>query len=113
MWVPSGLLELFSIGKETVTGLREELAAVRAERDALKLQLVTNQNNADWIRMQINTLQVERSSLLEKLYGLKLPAPELIRSPIATDSGGEHPFSFDDIGEDLAKQLGLPNYTRQ
>ena len=113
MWVPKEVSNWFKISKESVDALREELAAVRAERDSLRLQLVTLQNNFEWVRMQINTLQVERSSLLGKLYGLTLPAPELIRTAAIADRTSEKAFSFEDIGEDLAKQLGLPSYTKQ
>lgn len=108
MWVPKEVADWFKISKDSVDALREELAACKAERDSLKLNLSIAQNNLEWIRKQINGLQYERTQLLEKAYGIVVPVPEIARvnkAPAVKDE-----FSFDDIGDDLAKKLGLPVY---
>ena len=109
MWVPASLLELFHIGKSTVDGLREELSAVRAERDSLKLQNAVSQNHFDWLRVKTNQLEFERAQLLEKAYGIKTPIPEIVRAPqFPIDF---NPASmFEDVGEKAARELGLPVY---
>lgn len=119
MWVPSKVVEWFTsmkavaevnaaVSVEAINHYREEVSALRAERDTLRGQLAITQTNFDWLRMRVNTLEVEKAGLIEKAYGIKIPAPELIRTP-AKDPTIED-FSFDDMGEDLAKKLGLPVY---
>ena len=108
MWVPSRTFELFHISKDTVDSLREDLAAVRAERDGLKSQLATTQANFEWIRVRLNALEFERAQLLEKAYGVKVPVPEIVRShgtPLGLPAN-----LFEDMGEPAAKELGLPSY---
>lgn len=108
MWVPTKTFELFHISKDTVNSLREDLAAVRAERDGLKSQLATTQANFEWVRIRVNALELERAQLLEKAYGVKVPVPEIVRShgtPLALPSS-----LFEDMGDTTAKELGLPIY---
>ena len=112
MWVPKALLELFSIGRETVDTLRTDLATTRATNQSLERELAAFKVNFDWIRIQVNTLQVERTILMEKAYGMKIPTPELIQLPTRTEKT-EKSFSFEDVGEDLAKTLGFPSYAKQ
>ena len=116
MWVPSKLFELFAFSKENLSAMREDLAALRAERDLLKLQLGVSQNTLDWLRMQVNSLQFERVALMEKAHGIRVPAPTLTRleeerpeAPASLEKALDA-LSFDDLGDDLAKRLGLPLY---
>ena len=98
MWVPKEVADWFRISKDSVDALREELSAVKAERDAVKLQLSVTQNNFDWVRMQINQLQAENKALMSRAYGIQVPTPELVRH------NPESQFSlqnlFTDIRED-------------
>ena len=108
MWVPHAVIDWFHISKETVDALREDLAAVRAERDSIKLQLATSTNHFDWLRIRINTLEVERAQLIEKAYGIKIPVPEIVRpnvNPLELNAD-----LFNDIGDNAAKTLGMPVY---
>ena len=79
MWVPKEVADWFKISKESVDALREELAAIKSERDGLKSQLAITQNNFDWVRMQINQLQAENKALMSRTYGIQIPTPELTR----------------------------------
>ena len=119
MWVPSQVIEWFTalrkdadatadVAKEAILGFREDLAAVRAERDSLRNQLVAIQINADWLRVRFNELEKENKALLEKAYGIKLPVPEI--QPSRNAQPALENFSFEDIGDDMARQLGLPTY---
>jgi hypothetical protein len=111
MWIPKSIVDWITTVKlEESQTLREENAALRAERDALKNNLTASQFQFDWIRGQINSLQLERAALYEQLYGVKITAPELARVPVPGKAGAVDEFSFDDIGEDLAKKFGLPTY---
>jgi len=101
-----------AVSVEAINNLREELSAVRSERDALKLQLAVSQNHFDWLRLRVNMLETERAQLIQKAYGIQLPVPEVIRTPLPGQGPDESQkqFSFDDVGEELARKLGLPSY---
>src|SRR5258705_13442806 len=111
MWLSGKLVELFNISKETVQTMREDLASVRAERDTLKFQLQVAHNTADWLKAQVNTLQYERVALLEKAYGVRTPVPEIARAPLMGSQLRSDEISFDDMGDEMAKRLGLPTYS--
>jgi hypothetical protein len=95
---------------EAIQQYREQLAVVTAERDTLKVQAAINQANMDWIRMRINTLELERTQLIEAAYHIKLPAPELLRVNPSMPNFDANTFSFEDVGEKVAKDLGLISY---
>lgn len=113
MWIPSQVLSWFTTlnnaagsASEALAYLREDLAAVRAERDVLRTQLVVAQTHFDWLRTRVNVLEAERVVLLDKAAGIKLAAPEFLRTsnpnPIT-----EQNFSFEDLGDEAAKKFGL------
>ena len=108
MWLSNQLVNLFQISKESVESLREDLAATRAERDSLKLQLSVSQNHFDWLRMRVNALEIERAQLIEKAYGIRTAIPEIIRT--RAQDPDLNPDIFTDVGEDMAKKLGFPKY---
>ena len=108
MWLSNQLVSMFQISKDSVEALRVDLAATRAERDALKLQLTVSQNHFDWLKMRVNSLEIERAQLIEKAYGIRTPVPEIVRT---RQQGPDlNPDIFNDIGEDMAKKLGFPQY---
>jgi len=114
MWIPKSIVDWITTVKlDESSKLREENASLRAERDTLKHQLSTSQFQLDWFRGQINTLQLERSALMDKAYGIKVPTPELVKLPIKGLDTAQDEFSFDDLGDEVAKRLGLPTYEKQ
>lgn len=112
MWVPSKVLDWFQISKTSVDELRATNAALTAERDLLKAQNIADRSTADWLRVRVNALEMENRALLEKAYNIKLPVPEVVRtSNKPVDPLAEH-SPFEDIGEDLARALGLPTHSQ-
>lgn len=108
MWIPRGIFDLFAISKETVDSQREELAAVKSERDYLVRELATTKANFAWITVRVNALEEERAVLLEKAYGVKISVPEIRRSnPNANHLQDINNFSFDHVDEDTARKLGI------
>jgi len=104
MWVPGKLFDLLS-------GNKEELVKLRTERDLFRDELSRANIFNDFLRVQINTLQMERSQLLKSSYGINVPTPLLEKAPAIRNEDHSQPdFTFDDIGDDLAKKLGLPTY---
>jgi len=47
---------------------------------------------------------------LEKAYNIKVPTPELVRTPVIGAETKMEEFTFEDIGDKLAKQFGYPTY---
>ena len=120
MWINKEIIGWFTSLKTTaeqhaavsvvaLQGLQEELIKVRTERDMLQKELQVQQINSDWLRIKVNAMEVERAGLIQKAYGITLPVPEIAKKvmPEVTD---DKQFSFSDIGEDLARQLGYPSY---
>lgn len=108
MWVPKSVIEWFNISQGTVNALREENAALRAENLSVSKELTSTKINLDWLRVQFNQLQLERTALLEKAYNIKVPTPELVARSKAPASLED--FSYEDMGDEMAKRLGLPTY---
>lgn len=109
MWVPEKVVQWLNVSLDTVNALKEKNSALEAERDALKNELSHLKINFDWLRVQVNQLQAERTSLMEKAYGIKVPAPQIARQEVRAFPDQET-FSFEDIGDELAKKLGFPTY---
>lgn len=104
MWVPKPLVDILGFAKE-------DLAAMRAENRLLTSQLIIAQTHLDWFRLKVNDLEYQNKALLEKAYGIKVPAPEIVRSaPTLDPSYDPRNFSFEDIGEDVARLVGQPSY---
>jgi hypothetical protein len=107
MWLPTKAFELFRISRESVDTLREELAAAKAERDALRAQLTVANTNFDWARIKLNQLEYEKAALFEKVTGMKVPAPEIVKQRMASSQALDQMIGFDDMGDKLAKQYGF------
>jgi hypothetical protein len=103
MWIPKTVVDLFS-------STRDDLVKAKAERDVFRDQLSQATILNDWFRLQINSLQNERVALLEKAYNIRVPVPQIERTPIRSEDTSVKDFSFDDVGNDLARKLGLPVY---
>lgn len=80
MWLSDKLRSLLELNVEEVKRLREELAAVRAERDVYKIEAKIAQNNFEWTRTRVNSLEYERSALLQKAFNVNIPAPNIVRT---------------------------------
>ena len=108
MWIPSSLLTLFSINKETVDTLRESAAVLTAVNGVLERELTSTKIMADWLRRQVNQLEAERVKLMEKAYpGLNLPAPEIARISTQIKEGFDMQALFEDMGDAAAAERGL------
>ena len=109
MWLSSKIFSILEVSKESVDSTRQELAVTKAERDILKHQLTVSQTQFEWLRMRVNQLEVERAQLLEKATGIKTAVPEIVRAPSQMETMINQ-FTFDDVGDEMAKKLGLPAY---
>lgn len=109
MWVPKAVVDWFQISKDSVDALREELAATKAELASTRHHLEFTKSGFEWVRVRVNQLELERNGLMERAYNIKLPVPEIVRTP-KLDLDAQN-FSFEDLGNDIAKHLGYPAHT--
>lgn len=113
MWISfKHVSDLFAVAKDSVDLLRQEIAALKAENTALSADLRDTKLNNDWLRVQFNQLQLERTALLDRVYGLKAPTPQLVPSAAVDPIKNLQDALFADIGDDEARKLGLPTYDR-
>lgn len=123
MWISfRNVADLFSVSKDTVVALREEVAALKAENAAAKSELLSTKINLDWLRVQYNQVQAERTALMNKTFGTAVPTPQLQSNPgsyfptaatqdaVMSQVPSLNDLTFDDIGDELASRLGFPVY---
>ena len=110
MFVPKLVLEYFGVNAELVRNLQSELAVARAERDLLRTELLSTKINADWFRVKVNDLEAQNKALLNKAYNISVPAPEIVRDTHITQELPNSFSPFDDMGDEMARKLGLPVY---
>lgn len=110
MWLPRSIFDLFSISKEAVEDLKLENSTLKIERDLLKADLASSRANSEWMRVRLNALEFERAGLLDKVYGLRVPVPEIARTLPPSDLLPSNLDIFTDVGDKVAKTLGLPLY---
>jgi len=107
MWITDKVLDIFTVNVELINRLRTEVEVLKTERDGLKVQALVNQNHFDWLRQRVNVLEAERAQYLEKLYGIKVPVPEIVRQADPRSVLQLTSDLFNDVGDDNAKNLGL------
>lgn len=111
MWVSAAVKDWFKVSHQAYEDLKIQNAALQAELLALKIQAATDKTNFDWLRIRVNELERENKALIQKAYNISLPAAELTRpQQMPLDP---YEFSFTDIGDDLAKKLGMPIFNDQ
>lgn len=110
MWFSTKLFDLFKISKDAVDDLRKENAVLKSDNLNLTRNFADVKANFEWIRVRVNALELERASLLEKVYGLKVPSPEILRTTPSHPIPDFNTDIFNDMGDDAAKMVGLPTW---
>lgn len=98
--------------------LVHELTEQRTKREAAEKALALQTQTVDWLKVQVNTLQFERASLLAKVTGAPVMVPTIRDSTPMTPSveqTKEPPQQFfnqlaalfEDPGDDVAGKLGI------
>lgn len=107
MWVSAKFKDWFHISRDHVATLEQERAALTAENVALKAELARLSITFDWLRIQYNNVQLERTALLNAHYNIQLPTPELAKQPVMGETPTIGPeFTFEDWGDEWAKRQG-------
>lgn len=111
MWVSDRLFGFFQISQDAFLDLKERNAKLEAELAAVKSELATTKSHFGWLTTRVNSLELERAALLKAAYNVNVPAPEIAKEPAYVDPNFDPKnFSFEDVGDDVAKKLGLPVY---
>lgn len=91
-----------------------DLTSANAALTADKIELTRSNARLsainDWMRVQINTLTVERASLMEKLTGVRPPTPEILSTEAPARQQG---IPNTDIFADPEEDSRDPNAARQ
>lgn len=93
MWLPKSVFDLFAFGSDQ----RAELACLKVERDLLIREVAEVKANFRWMTMQVNQLQLERQVLLDKVYNVRVAAPQVLSQPNTVPDFNES--IFEDIDE--------------
>ncbi len=94
-----------------------------AEATLLKTQAAATQATLDWLRVRVNQLEQERAALVAKVLqvSVQVPVLESVRPshPLESRADPVPPTKdailariesmFDDVGDDVARQLGITN----
>lgn len=108
MWIPKKLLTWLEMSKDQ----RDELISIRAERDVLKDRVIRAEANFNWLSTRVNALELERAQLIKLALNINVPVPEIVRTPTLGSQFDLNPNLFDDVGDEMAKSLGLPLYDK-
>lgn len=123
------LIEAFELQEHTLNRLLDErnreIAVLQSENAVLKHQLSIAQNNFEWSRVRLNSVEQERAVLIDRVLGVTFPVPVMTREAGPADTrtmvekeaedassallkGLGMPLDmFDDVGDDAAKAAGL------
>lgn len=100
MWLPKSVFDLFAFSANQ----RAELACLKVERDLLVREVAEAQANFKWMTVQVNQLQLERQALLEKVYNVRVAAPQVLAQPNTVPDFNESIFTDLDELADAKKQ---------
>lgn len=77
---------------------------------ALERQVATQKNTMEWMIHRLTQLEHERAALIYRYMDIKITVPEVSLdtpvTPAASSIGNDLP-SFNDVGDEEAKKLGL------
>ena len=98
------------ISRKHYDDLRLEWAKNHEEARVLAQQNTAMQTTLDWMRVQLNQAQAERSHFMHLYSGVKMPAPEIERASAShervSDALNGLP-NFEDVGDEAARALGI------
>lgn len=97
------------IDRATFMGLVQGEAKSRGELAALQTRFASQDAMCDWFRIRLTQLEKERAQMILHYTGVAIASPvfaqEPEKSPIDQVLG--EAASFDDVGDEVAKRLGI------
>lgn len=101
MWIPTSIFNMFTLS----AAQKAEFDRLKVERDFLTRELAEAKANFNWMTVQVNQLQLERQALLEKVYSIRVAAPQVLNQPNTVPDFNESIF------EDLDELASLKKVT--
>jgi hypothetical protein len=87
---------------------RMEYVKNREEARVLAVQNASHLATIDWMKTQINQLQHERAQLMFMATGARVQVPEIAKAtPLGENPLLHMPTDFQDVGDEIAEQLGI------
>jgi chromosome segregation ATPase len=106
------LVEAFGEQKRTLDRLLDEanrtIAALQSEKGLLQHQHSIAQNNFEWARVRLNSVEQERAVLIERVLAVSFPVPEMTREVGPAERPTMAQRAAEDEGSSLLRGLGLP-----
>ena len=86
-----------------------EMAMLIGENRTLGAQKAKDDVHIDWLRHRVNALEKMTAVLMQKAAGVSLPVPEIVptRPGSMTVPNFDYMPSFEDVGEEEARRLGI------
>lgn len=98
MWVDRKLYEQ----------MRDEWVKNHEECRVLGQRMSAMDTTLDWFRIRVTQLEKERAQMVERYTGVKIEVPNIVRVPdVPVEQVLSEVASFDDVGDDIAKRLGI------
>jgi hypothetical protein len=114
MWVNKELFQrVLDDNKQQADTIQTQiigLTSLHGESQLLKTQKAKDDSHIDWLRHRVNALEKQNAVLMQKAAGIAMPVPEIIPTLARTIGGTpdfDHIPSFEDVGEDEARRLGI------
>lgn len=96
------------ISRKIYDDLRDSLVTAEAEERAQTGAMRTLQANFDFMTLRLNQLERERAIMIERMFGVKVPVPEIERAPNPFDAHKfNETFSFNGLDDTQAAELGI------
>lgn len=98
------------ISRAEYAELIDKTVRAEGEKHAMQRQVDAQKTNQDWMVLRLTQLEHERAQLLYRYMDIKITTPsvelDVPVTPDASSIGSDLP-SFNDVGDEEAKKLGL------
>lgn len=97
------------ISRKIYDDLQSSLNKAQAEARAFQESNKGLQTTLDWLRTRVTQMEKERAILIERMFGVKIPTPEIMAAP---DPFKDHPYNdlasmFAGLSDEEAVKQGI------
>ena len=97
------------IERKLFMDLIQKESVARGELAALQTRFAAQDSMVDWFRIRLTQLEKERAQMILKYTGVAIETPVFAKEPEQTplDQVLGEVSTFDDVGDEIAKRLGI------
>ena len=102
------------LSKRAYTDLYNEWQKCKAEGEAQSRATVGLRESNNWLMLRVTAMEKERAVLIERMFGVKIPVPEISPAPseLPNPFGQSGPLNdlanlFNDMSDEDAQRLGI------